>query len=83
MAGSWGDHITLVAASEVYNVQVSPLSPFPLNFLWPHSFPLPLPFLHSFSHQIAIISNVDDHGSGQYITTIMPRSKKPTKTVYP
>jgi len=49
--GSWGDHITLVAASEVYNAQ------------------------------IAIISNVDDGGAGQYMTTIMPRSKKPTKTI--
>jgi hypothetical protein len=49
--GTWGDHITLVAASEVYNVQIS------------------------------IISNVDDKGTGQYITHILPRSKKPTKTL--
>jgi len=49
--GSWGDHITLVAAAEVYGVQIS------------------------------IISNVDDGGTGQYMTTIIPRSRKPTKTV--
>eukprot|EP00026_Physarum_polycephalum_P011271 Phypoly_transcript_11478.p1 GENE.Phypoly_transcript_11478~~Phypoly_transcript_11478.p1 ORF type:complete len:280 (+),score=21.29 Phypoly_transcript_11478:126-965(+) len=49
--GSWGDHITLVAAAEVYGVQIS------------------------------IISNVDDGGAGQYMTTITPRSQKPTKTV--
>jgi len=49
--GSWGDHITLVAASEVYGVK------------------------------IGIISNVEDHGAGQYLTYILPRNIKPTKSV--
>jgi hypothetical protein len=49
--GTWGDHITLLAAAEVYGVN------------------------------IGIISNVDDNGTGNYVTSIHPRSKKPTKTI--
>lgn len=49
--GSWGDHLTLVAASEVYDAT------------------------------IAIISNVEDNGTGQYITQILPRTKKPSRTL--
>lgn len=49
--GTWGDHITLLAAAEVYGVS------------------------------IGIISNVDDNGTGNYITSINPRSKKSTKTI--
>jgi len=49
--GTWGDHITLLAAAEVYGVN------------------------------IGIISNVEDNGTGNYITAIKPRSKKPTKTI--
>lgn len=48
---AWGDHITLLAAAEVYGVN------------------------------IFIISNVDDLGTGQYITNIAPKSKKAERTL--
>jgi len=50
--GAWGDHITLLAASEVYGVTIN------------------------------ILSNVEDNGSGQYLTTIKPRSSKSAKDIY-
>lgn len=50
--GAWGDHLTLVAATEVYGVTIT------------------------------ILSNLEDRGTGQYITTITPRSKKSTQNIY-
>lgn len=50
--GSWGDHITLLAAAEVYGVTIT------------------------------VVSNVEDQGTGQYVTTIQPRSAKSTKIIY-
>jgi len=50
--GAWGDHITLLAAAEVYAVTVN------------------------------ILSNVDDGGTGQYITSIKPKSITPSKEIY-
>jgi len=49
--GAWGDHITLLAAAEVYGVN------------------------------IFVISNVDDLGTGQYITNITPKSTKAKTTL--